>query len=855
MSKKRIVREKPVENRRSRSGEEIELGGSLRERAGRFFRGMMGKERMLPVSIGLLLFGLGLFMLYAFVTYLFEGSADQSVLLDPDLADVAAQAEAMQGSSGVVGMHLMHLMVNEWVGLGVIFVIILLLAMGLGLLGPAKVNYPKLIIFSTIATFWTSLFSATIFRPISASFFFYPGGILGESVRVWLEMRVGGFGLWLVIILTLLLVQFLFFQGIRAKYNRWAEAKRTGVKSDEAPKRKGLLSWFRRNKSVDDGDDEGELLEDIPEDPYVAPSETSELAEEEEEETPQAPTTITLEPEEAPAPPMPRPAPIIHRSEAGDGVDMVVMDNRSMQDEVTSAELRAKQLVEEQGEYDPTLELAGFEMPSADLLKKYEQQNEEIDTEEIEQNKRLITTTLESFRIGIKSISATVGPAITLYEVVPEEGIHISRIRGLEDNISMSLSAMGIRIIAPMPGKGTIGMEVPNKKPQVVSMRSVILSKKFAESTAALPVALGRTITNDVFVFDLAKTPHLLVAGATGQGKSVGLNAIITSLLYKLHPSELKFVMVDPKMVEFSPYRQIEKHYMAKLPNEDQVIITDPKRVQGTLESLCVEMDDRYELLSSAHVRNIKEYNQKFKQRLLNPEKGHKFLPYIVLIIDEYGDLMLTGGKEIEAPITRLAQKARAVGIHAIIATQRPMASIITGAIKANFPGRLAFKVSSGIDSKIILDAQGANRLIGRGDSLFTTGNDLTRVQCAFVDTPEVNSLVKFISDQRGFREAYELPEVKPEGSDLAGSLATGELDPSNWDEFFEAAARRIVLDNRPSASYIQQIFGVGYNRASRIMVQLEHAGIISGADGNKPRELLITTEEQLEQFFEENRK
>ena len=579
------------------------------------------------------------------------------------------------------------------------------------------------------------------------------------------------------------------------------------------------------------------------------------MAEEEEEETPQAPTTITLEPEEAPAPPMPRPAPIIHRSEAGDGVDMVVMDNRSMQDEVTSAELRAKQLVEEQGEYDPTLELAGFEMPSADLLKKYEQQNEEIDTEEIEQNKRLITTTLESFRIGIKSISATVGPAITLYEVVPEEGIHISRIRGLEDNISMSLSAMGIRIIAPMPGKGTIGMEVPNKKPQVVSMRSVILSKKFAESTAALPVALGRTITNDVFVFDLAKTPHLLVAGATGQGKSVGLNAIITSLLYKLHPSELKFVMVDPKMVEFSPYRQIEKHYMAKLPNEDQVIITDPKRVQGTLESLCVEMDDRYELLSSAHVRNIKEYNQKFKQRLLNPEKGHKFLPYIVLIIDEYGDLMLTGGKEIEAPITRLAQKARAVGIHAIIATQRPMASIITGAIKANFPGRLAFKVSSGIDSKIILDAQGANRLIGRGDSLFTTGNDLTRVQCAFVDTPEVNSLVKFISDQRGFREAYELPEVKPEGSDLAGSLATGELDPSNWDEFFEAAARRIVLDNRPSASYIQQIFGVGYNRASRIMVQLEHAGIISGADGNKPRELLITTEEQLEQFFEDNRK
>lgn len=854
MSKKRIVREKPVENRRAKSETEIEMGGSLKERAGRFFRGLLGKERMMPVTIGLVIFGLGLFMFYAFVTYLFEGQVDQSVLLDPEVSSVEAQAEAMRGSSGVLGMNLMHLMVNEWVGLGVVFVITLLLAFGIGMLGPAKVNYPKLVIFTTIATFWTSLFSATIFRPIAANFFFYPGGILGDTMRDWLEMRIGYFGLWLVILFSLFLVLFLFFRSIRAKYNNWAEEKRTGEKSTEAPKRKGLLSWFRRSKS--EADDEGELLEGIPEEQCEVPKEEP-AGVVVTEEAPQQTTTITMEPEEEPIPtiPEPEPAPIIHRSEGSDGVDMVVMDNRSMQDEVTNAELRAKQLVEEQGEYDPTQELAGFEMPSADLLKKYEQQNEEIDTEEIEQNKRLITTTLESFRIGIKSISATVGPAITLYEVVPEEGIHISRIRGLEDNISMSLSAMGIRIIAPMPGKGTIGMEVPNKKPQVVSMRSVILSKKFAESKAELPVALGRTITNDVFVFDLAKTPHLLVAGATGQGKSVGLNAIITSLLYKLHPSELKFVMVDPKMVEFSPYKQIEKHYMAKLPNEDQVIITDPKRVQGTLESLCVEMDDRYELLSAAHVRNIKEYNQKFKQRLLNPEKGHKFLPYIVLIIDEYGDLMLTGGKDIEAPITRLAQKARAVGIHAIIATQRPMASIITGAIKANFPGRLAFKVSSGIDSKIILDAQGANRLIGRGDSLFTTGNDLTRVQCAFVDTPEVNNLVKFISDQRGFREAYELPEVKPESGDLAGSLATGELDPSNWDEFFEAAARRIVMDNRPSASYIQQIFGVGYNRASRIMVQLEHAGIISGADGNKPRELLITTEEQLEQFFEENRR
>lgn len=859
MSKISRGRKKPEENRRSRSGAQVEVGGTLKERLGRFRRSLVGEDRVWQVSIGVLIFMVGLYLLYAFGSYLFEGDIDQSVLLDADITTVEAQAEAMQGSNGVLGMNVMNLLVNEWVGLGAVFVIFLLLAVGLGLLGTLRVNYPKLVIGTTVATFWMSLFSATVFKPVAKWFFFYPGGILGEVVHDWLYLRLGGFGLWLVIIASLFLVLFLLFHGVRHKYNAWASRRREGVreqsgKAEPVRRENWLKRLFKRRKAADD---EGEILAPIPDyaepevsEPIVSEPEVSERPVATQPEpiysTPPRPTII-MEPESA------APQPVVP-VEGANGVDVVVTDNRNMDEEVSSAELRARQLVEEQGEYDPTLELSSFEMPSADLLKKYEQHNDEIDAAEIEENKHLITSTLESFRIGIKSISATVGPAITLYEVVPEEGILISRIRSLEDNISMSLSAMGIRIIAPIPGKGTIGMEVPNKKPQVVSMRSVILSKRFAESEAALPVALGRTITNDVFVFDLAKTPHLLVAGATGQGKSVGLNAIITSLLYKRHPSELKFVMIDPKMVEFTPYKMIEKHYMAKLPNEDQVIITDPKRVQGTLESLCVEMDNRYELLSAAHVRNIKEYNQKFKQRLLNPERGHKFLPYIVLIIDEYGDLMLTGGKEIEAPITRLAQKARAVGIHAIIATQRPMASIITGAIKANFPGRLAFKVSSGLDSKIILDAQGANRLIGRGDSLFTTGNDLTRVQCAFVDTPEVNRLVEFIGEQRGFREAYELPEVKPDAPDLANGLATGELDPSNWDEYFEAAARRIVLDNRPSASYIQQIFGVGYNRASRIMVQLEHAGIISGADGNKPRELLITTEEQLDQFFAERR-
>ncbi|MDO5017570.1 MAG: DNA translocase FtsK [Porphyromonas sp.] len=850
MAKTKKERVTPKENRRKRHDHQVSMGGSLGERIGRFFNRLKGPDRMLPVVAGAILFFLGLFTAYSFVVYLVEGHIDQSVLLDPDLATLEDQAAAMKGHNGVFGMNLMHLLVNEWIGFGLISIIAMLLAVGIGLLGIWRVNYAKKIIFYVVATFWLSLFSAAALRGLAQWFSFYPGGILGETMYNWLLVRLGGVGLWMVIVLTFFLVLFLFFSSVRRGYNNWVTGRRHRTEKRESVGRKrGMANWFRRQKDLLDNDDD-QRIEPIPDD-LVEPTGVAE------ESAQPAQPTIHLEDmtEQEPSvsfksDQVQRPAVAVPTaSMEPNAVDLVVTDNRNMDDELTTAELRARQIVEEQGEYDPRKELSRFEMPHAELLKKYEQDNSEIDIEEIEENKRLITSTLESFRIGIKSINATVGPAITLYEVVPEEGIHISRIRSLEDNISMSLSAMGIRIIAPIPGKGTIGMEVPNKKPQVVSMRSVILSKKFNESTATLPVALGRTITNEVFVFDLAKAPHLLVAGATGQGKSVGLNAIITSLLYKLHPSELKFVMVDPKMVEFSLYSLIEKHYMAKLPDEDQVIITDPKRVQGTLESLCVEMDERYELLSAAHVRNIKEYNKKFKERLLNPQKGHKFLPYIVLIIDEYGDLMLTGGKEIEAPITRLAQKARAVGIHAIIATQRPMASIITGAIKANFPGRLAFKVSSGIDSKIILDAPGANRLIGRGDSLFTTGNDLTRVQCAFVDTPEVNNLVDFISRQPGFPGAYDLPEVKSEAGP-GGGLASGELDPSEWDELFEPIARRIVLDKRPSASYIQQIFGVGYNRASRIMVQLEHAGIIAPPEGNKARELLVTTEEQLDHLL-----
>jgi S-DNA-T family DNA segregation ATPase FtsK/SpoIIIE len=499
------------------------------------------------------------------------------------------------------------------------------------------------------------------------------------------------------------------------------------------------------------------------------------------------------------------------------------------------------------GEYDPKLDLSAYRNPTLELLKKYDNSEHQVDREEQMANQRRIRQTLENFGISIASIKATVGPTITLYEVVPDAGVRIAKIRNLEDDIALSLAALGIRIIAPMPGKGTIGIEVPNKDPQVVSMQSVIGSRKFQECTYDLPIALGKTITNEIFMFDLCKMPHLLVAGATGQGKSVGLNAIITSLLYKKHPSELKFVLVDPKMVEFSIYADVERHYLAKLPDMDKPIITDFTKVIQTLNSLCKEMDDRYDLLMKAHTRNIKEYNDKFVKRRLNPLKGHKFMPYIVVIIDEFGDLIMTAGKEIELPIARIAQKARAIGIHMIIATQRPSTNIITGTIKANFPARVAFRVSSMIDSRTILDSPGANQLIGRGDLLFSQGNEMTRVQCAFVDTPEVEQISSYIGKQTGFATAFELPEYLGEGGGGDGPAA---VDLSNRDPMFDEAARLIVREQQGSTSLIQRKLSLGYNRAGRLMDQLEAAGIVGPPEGSKPRQVLIQDEYSLEQLL-----
>ncbi len=512
--------------------------------------------------------------------------------------------------------------------------------------------------------------------------------------------------------------------------------------------------------------------------------------------------------------------------------------------ELTEDELDRK--IADFGEYDPTLDLGDYKMPKLELLNEYSQGKVSVSKEELEANKDKIVTTLSHYKIGIEKIKATIGPTVTLYEIVPEPGIRISKIKNLEDDIALSLAALGIRIIAPIPGKGTIGIEVPNSNPDMVSMRSLIASEKFQESTMDLPIAMGKTISNETFVTDLAKMPHLLMAGATGQGKSVGLNAILVSLLYKKHPSQIKFVLVDPKKVELTLFNKIERHYLAKLPDEEEAIITDTSKVVKTLNSLCIEMDDRYELLKEAGVRNIKEYNAKFIKRRLNPEKGHRYLPYIVLVVDEFADLIMTAGKEVETPIARLAQLARAIGIHLIIATQRPSVNIITGVIKANFPARIAFRVSSKIDSRTILDAGGADQLIGRGDMLLSTGNDLIRIQCGFVDTPEVDEITDFIGSQRGYPSAHMLPEyVGEDGGDGAG-----DYDIADRDSMFEDAARMVVIHQQGSTSLIQRKLKLGYNRAGRIMDQLEAASIVGPFEGSKARQVLIPDEYALEQLL-----
>ena len=515
--------------------------------------------------------------------------------------------------------------------------------------------------------------------------------------------------------------------------------------------------------------------------------------------------------------------------------DPIAMEIEAPVEESVEEEL-SKTLVEKQGFFDPTLELSNFKRPGIDLLKDYGDSGITINQEELEANKNKIVDTLNNYKIGIANIKATIGPTVTLYEIVPDAGIRISKIKNLEDDIALSLSALGIRIIAPIPGKGTIGIEVPNQKPSIVSMRSVISASKFQNAEMELPIALGKTISNETFVVDLAKMPHLLMAGATGQGKSVGLNAVLTSLLYKKHPAEVKFVLVDPKKVELNIYNKIECHYLAKLPDTEEAIITDNTKVINTLNSLCIEMDNRYELLKNAMCRNLKEYNKKFRERKLNPNEGHSYLPYIVLVVDEFADLIMTAGKEVETPIARLAQLARAIGIHLIIATQRPSVNVITGIIKANFPARIAFRVTSKIDSRTILDSGGADQLIGRGDMLYTQGNELTRIQCAFVDTPEVERIAAYVGGQKGYADAHLLPEYV--GEESQSNL---DIDISERDALFREAAEVIVTAQQGSASLLQRKLKLGYNRAGRIIDQMEAAGVVGPFEGSKARQVLVS--------------
>lgn len=835
---KRQEAERPRKSSRLRGGEASHSPASSIWRQER----VISNPLILKFVLGLILGVFTLYLLFAFGSYLIDGAANQSLFLDTASPD--EMAAEVKGNVGVKGSQLMHNVVNGWLGLGFVFIIYLLGFVSLSLVVKLRTNTLKHIIFAVTMAFWTALALSLLPEGWTRSWFFLPGGVIGQMMAGSLEASIGVVGIYLLLGLVLVLLLFLSFSSLQERYTHWSKKRTEKLLEtpEEAPHPSETPEPDEQPLPTEEKD-AGDPLFVAETDPVPAPVDDG-----------QGDVAVSIDgedwtPEEDDTDVVP-PAKPDQSHKSGD-VKLEVVDNRSMEDEVDARTVAAtsEELVAKLGPYDPRKELSGYLFPDLDLLKKYDQENTEIDQSEIRANKELITNTFKSFNIDILSITATVGPAITLYEVVPAAGVHISRIRGLEENIAMSLSALGIRIIAPMPGKGTIGLEVPNKKPQIVSMRSVIASNKFQTSKADLPIALGRTITNEVFVFDLAKAPHLLVAGATGQGKSVGLNAIITSLLYTKHPSELKFVMVDPKMVEFSMYSLIEKHYMAKLPGEEQVIITDTKRVAATLNSLCQEMDDRYELLAAAHVRNIKEYNELFVNRRLNPEKGHRYLPYIVLIIDEYGDLLITAGKEIEIPITRLAQKARAIGIHAIIATQRPTAKIITGAIKANFPGRIAFRVTSSMDSRIILDTTGANRLVGKGDLLYQSGSNMTRVQCAFVDTPEVNAIVDYISAQRGYTEAYELPEVTDEKSSTGSSSdGTGmALDPNDKDEIFDEVARMLVLEQRASISLIQQKFSIGYNRAARLMNQLVAGGIVTPKEGNKPQEVIPASIEELD--------
>ncbi len=775
------------------------------------------------------------YLAVAFVSYIFSGRVDQSKLDLPWQEFLFDPSVQVQNIAGKGGAYLSEQFINLGFGFASFIFIPIFIVAALNLFGYKGIKFFKTFLFSFLWMLWSSIALALALIVSVGDQFLYAGGMYGFILSSLLSSLLGAFGAALIllfILFVLLLVTFKqFIPWLTSIFARKEKdpvlsevlspeiAETVPVLEITDPSISKIITEDNRIEAIFDPDSKEDVPEMLDDDDFEVENTVSKKDVEMSIED----MLFSDEPVKE--------KPKLKEPE-------LQISKKSLDDET---EINTGGMAD----YDPTLDLSTYKYPTLELLDDHASGNAEVSNEELISNKNKIVETLRHYKIEITKIRATIGPTITLYEIVPAPGIRIAKIKNLEDDIALSLSALGIRIIAPIPGRGTIGIEVPNQKPEIVSMRSIIGSKKFQESTAELPIALGKTISNETFMMDLAKMPHILVAGATGQGKSVGLNAIITSLLYKKHPSQLKFVLVDPKKVELNLYASLEKHFLAKMPDEEDAIITDIQKVKNTLNSVNIEMDSRYDLLKKAHVRNIIEYNTKFIGRRLNPEKGHRYLPYIVVVVDEFADLIMTAGKEVELPIARIAQLARAVGIHMIIATQRPSINIITGVIKANFPTRIAFKVASMIDSRTILDTPGANQLIGKGDMLVSTGSTMTRVQCAFVDTPEVERICEYISEQRGYPTALLLPDYVGENEN--GSPGA---DLANRDEMFDDAARLIVSNQMGSTSMIQRKFSIGYNRAGRIMDQLEAAGIVGPSEGSKARQVLLQDEYSLEQLL-----
>ncbi len=787
------------------------------------------KNRQTQNIFGIFLVLFAIFLGIGFISFFFNWQDDQSTLLH--FTDKSIKSSNLLGK---IGANLSHFFIYNGFGIAAFFIVYQILITGTYIL--IKKRFSKVIIswnWGLLTMLWISVSLGFLNEKYALL-----SGVIGFEINKYLQTFLGKTGLAICLL-------FLFFTYIIIRYKvtidsfidkikiQREERKQKILEDEKSTDKLETTTPTKQNSITEEKSMKSEFelsLENLK--PTI--SKHSDVKNDKKEISLKVDATSELKVEET-----------------VDDKNDVAIDVEISEEEEHSTENLSDKILKDFGEFDPTLELSKFRFPTFNLLKQYNE-SISIDPEELEANKNKIVETLKNYKIGIAEIKATVGPTITLYEIVPEAGIRISKIKNLEDDIALSLSALGIRIIAPIPGKGTIGIEVPNKKSTIVSMHSAISSKRFQESQMELPIALGKTISNETFVVDLAKMPHLLMAGATGQGKSVGLNAVLTSLLYKKHPAEVKFVLVDPKKVELTLFNKIERHYLAKLPDSEEAIITDTTKVVHTLNSLCIEMDNRYDLLKSAMVRNIKEYNHKFKKRKLNPNDGHQFLPYIVLVIDEFADLIMTAGKEVETPIARLAQLARAIGIHLIVATQRPSVNVITGIIKANFPARIAFRVTSKIDSRTILDAGGADQLIGRGDLLYTNGNSITRIQCAFVDTPEVEKITDFIGSQKAYSEAHILPEYV---DDENGTSIDIDIDIEDRDKLFKEAAEIIVTAQQGSASLLQRKLKLGYNRAGRLIDQLEAAGIVGGFEGSKARQVLVPDFMALEQLLENEKK